>query len=240
MMWGMTRRLRVSVLCISAVLAVLIGGGGWWLSPSTPALPEVSESTVARPDYLGPDIAKNPWVYFVGDSFNLASSGSGWTTLVATEEKWYEVSLSVEKSGYVATGSDGTTYLDRILGTRLEGANMVVVSGGYGDVLRSRGETIGPAVLKTLTTVRHLAPHVPLVVISVFSPARSPKLDAVNTVLKRVAGKLGATYIDVSGLLIDSPGSISEDGVTPSDLGQHLIADAIGKQLPEPAAAPVR
>ncbi|MCZ4076986.1 SGNH/GDSL hydrolase family protein [Rhodococcus sp. H36-A4] len=222
---------KVSFILITLSLVLV---GVWWRWSSDES-PEASEAISVGEIRFQPDsYYDEPWVYFLGDSYSTGTpmdSGVQWPDIISAERGWYMRDYASRDSGYLMPGAKNLTILDRINGSRLDSADMVIISGGLEDLKRGDGSKIGPAILDTLLRAKELAPHARIVVLSVFAPGPSAKLNNMNTLLRRVSERIDAEYIDVSSVLIDSPGMLGSDGTFPTDAGQKALATEIGSRL---------
>lgn len=232
-------RVRSTRTRSSIVLLALVGVATtlvlvWLTSPNSGSLEnrDIQSNGEIR---LQPDsYYDDPWVYFFGDSYvtgTVMDSGVQWPALVTESLGWYGRNFGSAHAGYLVPGADGVTILDRINGTRLEGADAVVLAAGLEDAKRGDGTKIGPAILATLLRVRELAPDAEIIVLSVIAPSGSQKLDDINTLLARVSHRVDATYVDVTGLLTSTQGALGSDGVYPTDLGHRIIAEKVNEDV---------
>ena len=184
----------------------------------------------------------DPWVYFVGDSFTEGTSqDSGrsalWTSIVCGERKWYERNLGVYGAGYATNGRDGKSYLGQIQGSRLEGADGVVVSGGINDALSDVSiDQIRSRISQTFTWIRSYAPQVPFTVLSVFKPSAgpSPRIEAIDDALRSEAQRVGAVFVRSPDSISGNAEVLGADGFQLNDRGHAVIAASVGPQIAEP------
>src|SRR5665811_2242846 len=157
-----------------------------------------ASATMSATATAGPQV-----VAFLGDSY---ASGTGastqskrWADLVSLKQGWVEKNLSDNTTSYSTAGAPGfTSYRARLGAVVATGAQIVVVSGGRGDV------GVDPAqfradVRATFAGIHASLPKAMLIVVSPTwgnDPAPQ-RLTALISIVKAEAKRAGATYLDI-------------------------------------------
>jgi lysophospholipase L1-like esterase len=210
--------------------------------PVTSTVPMASQSTIqlqALPSPAPSASAKTApqRVAFLGDSYAFGHGASQpskrWANLVSASKGWREANLSQEATNYSTAGEPGfTSYTARLSAVVATGAQIVVVSGGRGDVgvgsARFRSDVRG-----TFAGIRAGLPEARLIVVSPTwgndpAPAR---LVALISIVKDEAARAGATYLDIGEPLYGHLAMMDVDGWHPNDAGHAAIAAAVEKAL---------
>ena len=211
-------------------------------APVAAALPMPTVSASAQPTptptpSASATTAPQPVVAFLGDSYAAGTGASapsnGWTDRVSQHLGWVEKNLSRTTAGYSTLGEPGeTSYRARMNALVATGAQIVVVSGGRGDV--GVGATQFRAdVRATLVGIRAGLPNARILVVSPTwgndpAPAR---LIAVGAIVRAEAVRARVTYLDIGEPMAGNLALMAVDGWHPNDAGHEAIAAAVEKAL---------
>jgi lysophospholipase L1-like esterase len=212
--------------------------------PVTSTVPMASQSTIQLPAQPTPTPTPSAsattrplLVAFLGDSYAFGHGASQpskrWANLVSVTKGWRQANLSQEATNYSTAGEPHfTSYRARLSAVVATGAQIVVVSGGRGDV------GVGSAqfrsdVRATFAGIRAGLPKARLIVVSPTwgndpAPAR---LIALISIVKDEAARAGATYLDIGEPLFGHSNMMDVDGWHPNDAGHAAIAAAVEKAL---------
>ena len=220
--------LHASPAPVAGALATLTGSASAQPTPTLTPTPAPSVSATTAPQ---------PVVAFLGDSYaagaGASSPSKGWTDLVSHHLGWVEKNLSLTTAGYSTAGEPGeTSYRARIHALVATGAQIVVVSGGRGDV--SVGATrLRSEVRATLVGIHAALPKAKIIVVSPTwgnSPAPA-RLTAVITIVRAEAVRAGATYLNIGEPMAGKVALMAVNGWQPNDAGHAAIAAAVEKAL---------
>jgi len=198
--------------------------------------PTVSASVQPAPT-ASATTARRPVVTFLGDSYAAGAGASApsksWADLVSLHQGWVEKNLSRNLASYSTAGEPGgTSYRSRLGALVATGAQIVVVSGGRGDV------GVAPTQFQAdvRATLAGIHAGLPTATIIVLSPTwgndpAPARLIAVGTIVQAEAARAGATYLDIGEPLAGQATMVGPDGSHPNDAGHAAIAAAVEKAL---------
>jgi lysophospholipase L1-like esterase len=210
--------------------------------PVTSTVPMGSRSTIqlpARPSPT-PSASATPRPLlgaFLGDSYAFGHGASEpskrWANLVSLNKGWSEANLSQEATNYSTAGEPHfTSYTARLSAVVATGAQIVVVSGGRGDVGVGSAQFRGD-VRATFAGIRAGLPKARLIVVSPTwgnDPAPQ-RMTALISIVKEEAKRAGATYLDIGEPLFGHSSMMDVDGWHPNDAAHAAIAAALEKAL---------
>ena len=153
--------------------------------------------------------------------------------MVSLKRGWVGKYLSDNTTSYSTAGEPGgTSYRARLGAVVATGAQIVVVSGGRGDVGVSATQFRGD-VRATFAGIHAGLPKARIIVVSPTwgndpVPAR---LTALISIVKSEAARVGATYLDIGEPMFGHPNMVGVDGWHPNDAGHAAIAAAVEKAL---------
>jgi acyl-CoA thioesterase I len=210
--------------------------------PVTTTVPMGDQATIKLPVRPSPKRSASAThrpllVAFLGDSYAFGHGASKpskrWANLVSVNKGWSEANLSQEATNYSTAGEPGlTSYRARLSAVVATGAQIVVVSGGRGDV------GVGSAqfrsdVRSTFAAIHAGLPHARLIVVSpTWGNDPAPALLVAQiSIVKDEASRAGATYLDIGEPLFGHFSMMDVDGWHPNDAGHAAIAAAVEKAL---------
>jgi lysophospholipase L1-like esterase len=234
------RRVGPSGIALTILAALTMALVAYTLLHASPApvaisLPTTTVSASAQPTpSASATTSAQPVVAFLGDSYAAGTGASapsnGWTERVSQHLGWVEKNLSQNTAGYSTLGE--TSYLARIPALVATGAQMVVVSGGRGDV--GVGATqFRSDVRATLVGIHAGLPNARIIVVSPTwgnDPAPAT-LTALIAIVRAEAVRAGVTYLDIGEPMAGNVGLMAVDGWHPNDAGHEAIATAVEQAL---------
>ena len=236
--------LGIFVIIMAPVTSVLVAHA---VQPTPPpaeliVLPVATPTTSASaqpspPPQATATTAPQPVVAFLGDSYAAGSGASapshGWTDRVSLHLGWVEKNLSLTTTSYSTVGEPGeTSYRARIPALVATRAQIVVVSGGRGDV--NVGATqFRSDVRATLVAIQAALPTAKVIVVSpTWGNSLAPaKLTALITIVRAEAVRAGVTYLNIGEPMAGSVALMAANGWQPNDAGHEAIATAVEKAL---------
>nr|WP_269453628.1 SGNH/GDSL hydrolase family protein [Pseudoclavibacter sp. 13-3] len=174
----------------------------------------------------------------IGDSYTsgevLDDPTARFTTLIAERMGWTENNVALGGTGYVTawgTPDDPRPDYQDVLDSLPDpAADVVMVTGGGNDI--GAWDDLGDqydAVLDFFTDLRDRYPQATIYVVSPFwNAADEPgSLPQIRDDVRRAAGEIHATYLDVGQIMQGHPEWILADGDHPNEIGNEVIADRL-------------
>jgi lysophospholipase L1-like esterase len=144
-------------------------------------------------------------------------------------------------SGYVARGTDGRAFGEKLEGGVPNDARLVVFVGSRNDA-DIPPEQLAAAVARDYAMVHTIAPASQILVIGPAWPDATPPPDIVGVrdVLKREAQAAGATFVDplALGWFVGQADLLSSDGNTLSAAGHQYLANMVAPLVESALCAP--
>ncbi len=182
-------------------------------------------------------------VAVIGDSI---ASGYGltvpqaWPALLAQDEGWDVDDLGVAGAGFVASGSNGTTYAHQVDQAIQAAPRLVVITATDND-MGTDDATLRSAVSSAVLRLKSALPGAELVGLSALSgSAGDADLAEVDSVLQSAVTAAGGRWITLGQPYAGRTGLVQSDGEHPTADGQKVIEAALRKALagiPVPDAA---
>ncbi|STX04937.1 SGNH/GDSL hydrolase family protein [Kocuria rosea] len=229
-----TRRVTVAVIVLAAFTVVMITVG------------LVMDAAVTRPSAQAADEYTTPVSYtpppqpdsiaFLGDSFTVGTGASSrfsrWTSLIAKNNGWIELSYGLGGTNYNSAGlfANGQPYYDRMADLIISDPEIVVVSSA-GNGVRTEDQEEG--VNRTFRELRSALPDAQIFAVSPFHwhgefpEAKVPFGEQVKKGVEAVGGE----YLDIGHPLETRFDAISKDNIHPNDMGHRIIANAVWTKM---------
>lgn len=213
--------------------------GTWWLVAAALAVAVVATSVVVG---AGPRQAVGPGseVAVIGDSYSrgtvLGGLGSAnWTAVLATARQWRLDDVAVGATGYVASlppsGPYASAQLDQALA---DDPALVIVQGSINDGFFDPA-FVGAAASTLYAEIHRRDPDARLVVVGPFVVGQPAGPSALRDAVARAARDAGAMFLDplAEQWFAGTAGTLSADGVHPTDAGHAVFAGRVGAALRE-------
>ena len=235
------------ILVLLLVTAIAVGASAWYAgnrappvfdpagrasAPAPSSSPAPATSSGPTPTAIHPAVLAFYGDWFVSGTAQGGTGEAGWPAVVsrgvgaeATEPH------AVTDAGYVRPSQvTGDTFATLAEKDSEPTADVTIVFGGRNDYRAGAAEVTAGAT-RTLQAIRAADPRTQLLVIG---PAWidadvPPELPPVRDAVQRAASAAGATFVDplAEGWVLDRPGLIGRDGLSPTDKGHVYLADRI-------------
>lgn len=201
-----------AAITVATVSAVALSGC------SSPAPATSTAAAVANP---------HGRVAVIGDSIEAGlglSPGEAWPELLAVDRRWVLDNLSVSGAGFVATGTDGTTFDSQVSAAIADKAQLVLIGASDNDLGEDQS-AVAAAMTAEITRLRTALPHARIVGYDALSGAASDDdLEPLDAALQAALSTDGGVWIDLGEPYRDQDGLVQTDGEHPTTAGQQAIA----------------
>jgi lysophospholipase L1-like esterase len=199
---------------------------------------DVQQTTVARADTSGSEVAVGPLVAFYGDSYTKGSAASSpavrWSSLVAQAEGWTEYNAGYPGLGFVRKRDKVGDVTADVIAQHPE---VLIVALGINDNFEWTGneQAIQEAILPEFQRLRDGLPGTRIIVVEPwwYTAERPASVEQIIGWVHDAADTIGADYISgASHWLDEDPATwISADGLHPSDAGYAHLAQRMLEEL---------
>lgn len=184
----------------------------------------------------------HPVVVAIGDSIMAGhglSAGQSWVGTLAKQDGWKFTNLASDGSGFVRVGDAGDTFASQARVAIALHPSVVLIAGSSNDLGESNVD-LAAATTATLKELRSALPSARIIAVSAVWGATSlpAQLVQINSQVQAAMAAVGGEYVDIHQPLAGHPELMQSDGIHPTAVGQHALADSVVDALRESLASP--